>query len=560
VTIYEYGQSDEGAPYIAMEYLEGNTLRQVLKSGGALPLSEAVEIVRQVAKGLNAAHKLGIIHRDLKPDNVFVTEDDEGQRLVKVMDFGIAKLRESVSRTLTGVVMGTPPYMSFEQASGMRSDELDARSDVYSLGIVTYEVLTGRVPFHADTPLGYIRKHMTEEPPTIYSVRPDLPVPQTVEAVVRKALRKEREERYPTTLDFARELREAVLGGRMAPRTRIPRTRPTTHPTASPPVTAEDGAAGTAVATPPTPGELRLEAPPHVSPARKATLMPERVPAKVPPHKPLPAPSLRPMTAVLGFLLLGAIAVSVWLNWHSVRQLFSARTAQPTRSPAPEPILPPPGMVGIPGQTFIMGRADAKDPEETPAHSVDVPPFYLDKTPVTNHLYREFVRTAGIPGPPQWTNTDYPSGQDGWPVANVSWHEAQAYCEARGGRLPTEAEWEFAARGSDRRLYPWGNEFDSRLANTAESGLEHPGPVGLGGAAASPFGVLDMSGNVWEWCEDDYMPYPGHQSAFKIPAGAKAIRGGSYMSDKEHVTTTTRNLELATTRSPRIGFRCAKSK
>src|SRR5271169_3303456 len=196
VTIYESGQADDGTPYIAMEFLEGESLRETLKRRGALPVPEVAEILQQAARGLNAAHRLGIIHRDLKPDNIFLTYPDDAAAppmgahdgvafaqdvgaglvpalpvgiadagraqdppvrpvVVKLVDFGIAKLRESGAHTQTGMVLGTPEYMSFEQASGMRSDELDARSDIYSLGVVVYEMLTGRTPFHSDTPVGY---------------------------------------------------------------------------------------------------------------------------------------------------------------------------------------------------------------------------------------------------------------------------------------------------------------------------------------------------------------------------------------------------------------------
>ncbi len=560
VTIYEYGQSDEGSPYIAMEYLEGKSLRQILKARGPLPLIEAVEIIRQVARGLHAAHKLAIIHRDLKPDNIFVTEDDDGQQLVKVMDFGIAKLRESASRTLTGVVLGTPPYMSFEQASGMRSDELDARSDVYSLGIVTYEVLTGSVPFHADTPIGYIRKHLTEEPPAIFTVKPDLLIPSTVEIVIRKALRKERERRYPTTLHFARELCDAALGERMPAGSRVPRRQPQPSSTPYPAATADQATAGTAVETPPTPERLRLETPPPLVATTRTTPTPDLAPMVIPPRRRSPARSVRPAAVILGILALGAVAALAWLSWPSIGQWISERTAQRPPGPTPEGILPPRGMVEIPGGEFLMGRNNAADPEETPAHSVSLASYYLDKTPVTNSQYAGFVRATNGQGAPDSIQSEFPAGQDAWPVTNVSWHEASDYCQANGKRLPTEAEWEFAARGTDSRLYPWGNEFTKGLANSTESGLNHPEPVGMRTAAASPFGVLGMSGNVWEWCEEDYIPYPGHRSDFSIPAAAKVIRGGSFESDKDHVTTTTRNLELASTHSPRIGFRCAKSK
>jgi serine/threonine protein kinase len=204
VSIHESAQSDDGTPYIAMEFLEGESLREALKRRGALPLTEVVEILQQAARGLNAAHRLGIIHRDIKPDNIFLTRSEEGELVVKVVDFGIAKLRESATHTQTGMVLGTPAYMSCEQASGMRSDELDARSDIYALGVVTYEMVTGRVPFHSDTPAGFLRKHLMEEPPPFRAVAPGLGVPPQVEAVVMKALKKEREERYQSALEFAR--------------------------------------------------------------------------------------------------------------------------------------------------------------------------------------------------------------------------------------------------------------------------------------------------------------------------------------------------------------------
>ena len=248
VTIYESAQADDGTPYIAMEFLEGESLRQALTRRGQLPVPEVAEILQQAARGLNAAHKLGIIHRDLKPDNIFLTYSEEESSasssadlfsrsaalgydrpekpqtlanrsalprspanvLVKLVDFGIAKLRESATHTQTGMVLGTPPYMSFEQASGMRSDELDARSDVYSLGVVVYEMLTGSTPFHSDTPVGYLRMHMQEDPPPFRTVKPDLPALPQLESVVMKALTKDRNQRYGSVLEFAQEFAKAA--------------------------------------------------------------------------------------------------------------------------------------------------------------------------------------------------------------------------------------------------------------------------------------------------------------------------------------------------------------
>ncbi len=192
-----------------------------------------------------------------------------------------------------------------------------------------------------------------------------------------------------------------------------------------------------------------------------------------------------------------------------------------------------------------------------------VAPFCIDKEPARQAQYSGFLqKSKGEPA-------TYPDSQAAWPATNLSWQDAQAYCGWFGGRLPIEAEWEFAARGTDGKLYPWGNSFSSALANSLEGGLDHPEPVGIRPKNASPFGVLDMSGNVWQWCADDYKPYPGtlvypvHKVISEsdiIPEDAKVIRGGSFKSDADHVRTTTRNLDHATTRSPVIGFRCAKSR
>jgi WD40 repeat protein len=259
VTIYESGQADDGTPYIAMEFLEGESLRQALARRGALPVAEVAEILQQAARGLNAAHKLGIIHRDLKPDNIFLTYPDDAAPpaqdvgvglvptlpvgdadpgraqdpplrpvVVKLVDFGIAKLRESGAHTQTGMVLGTPAYMSFEQASGMRSDELDARSDIYSLGVVIYEMLTARTPFKSDTPVGYLRMHMQEDPPPFRAVKPDLPALPQVEILVMKALTKDRDQRYGSVLEFAREFAKAAAAGS------APAARPESQATPAP--------------------------------------------------------------------------------------------------------------------------------------------------------------------------------------------------------------------------------------------------------------------------------------------------------------------------------------
>jgi len=246
----------------------------------------------------------------------------------------------------------------------------------------------------------------------------------------------------------------------------------------------------------------------------------------------------------------GVIAMFAFRNW------FSGAQTEDTV---------PTGMVHVPGGRFLMGRSVAAGAvagkiwsEASPAHDVTVNAFLLDQSPVTNARFREFLRSSNRPVSSQWPGGDLPAGQDNWPVTGITWDEAYAYCLAQGRRLPSEAEWEFAARGTDGRLYPWGDAFDPAAANSRESGPGHPEPVGTRAQNRSPYKIVDMSGNIWQWCADYYGPYPGGTAGFAIPPGAKVIRGGSFQSDRLHVAAVTRNLELPSTRSPAIGFRCAK--
>jgi serine/threonine protein kinase len=168
VTVYESRATNDGQLYVAMEYVEGVDLGHVIEQRGPLPIEEIVEIVRQTAAGLNAAHKLGIVHRDIKPGNIMLTREDDSGLLVKVLDFGIARLSEgdaASSQTKTGVVMGTPHYMSPEQALGRTGDKIDHRSDIYSLAMVVYQMLTGRVAFESESWIQVMYKHVNDPPP-----------------------------------------------------------------------------------------------------------------------------------------------------------------------------------------------------------------------------------------------------------------------------------------------------------------------------------------------------------------------------------------------------------
>jgi serine/threonine protein kinase len=206
------GGSLDGLPYVIMEYVPGASLRTLLAAQGTLPLEQIVEITKQICAGLHFAHSKGIIHRDIKPDNIMVQET-AGFLQVKILDFGIAKLtdaQEVAYKTSTGLIFGTPKYMSPEQIQATASHQLDARSDVYSLGMVIYEMLTGQVAFAEPTWMQIAYHHVHTKPTRPSVRRPDLPIPPALERVVLRALEKDRAQRPPTALALAQELQAAL--------------------------------------------------------------------------------------------------------------------------------------------------------------------------------------------------------------------------------------------------------------------------------------------------------------------------------------------------------------
>lgn len=205
IDITDFGQSPDGSAYIAMEYLDGQDLGQLLKGAGPIPWPTAQSIMLQVTKGLRAAHEKGIVHRDVKPENIFLSTGDDGAVLVKVLDFGIAKVlgtEEGAPRlTRTGMIFGTPEYMSPEQAQGQ---SVDHRVDIYAVGCILYQLVTGAVPFEAESFMGVLSKHMLEAPVAPRARNPA--VDPAVESVVLKAMEKNPARRFQTM----RELVEAL--------------------------------------------------------------------------------------------------------------------------------------------------------------------------------------------------------------------------------------------------------------------------------------------------------------------------------------------------------------
>lgn len=214
--VYLFGQLEDNACYIVMEYLEGKNLGQVVRQTGPLPSSRAFAVLIQACGALEEAHQKGIIHRDLKPENIFLCQMGGIKDFVKVLDFGLAKVTEremqpgSLILTQEGMVFGTPEFMSPEQAQGKT---LDPRSDVYSLAVILYELVTGKLPFDARTPMEYITLHVQNTPIPLARRAPDREFPAGFQEVLSRAMAKNPEERFQSAAEFATALRDLADPG-----------------------------------------------------------------------------------------------------------------------------------------------------------------------------------------------------------------------------------------------------------------------------------------------------------------------------------------------------------
>jgi serine/threonine-protein kinase len=325
--IHDYGE-DQGLFYISMEYLEGVDLKHQLRDRGALPAADAYEVAIQIAEGLQAVHDAGIIHRDLKTPNIM--RDAGG--VARLMDFGIAKREGDGTRTATGHIVGTPEYMSPEQAQGHR---VDFRSDIYALGIVVYEIFTGRVPFRGETPISTILKHMHDPPPL------DPPeaesIPTAVRSVLRRCLEKNPADRFPS----ARDVAEAMRGARSPSRRQQPMpTSALEAPTLESPTLA--------VAAPPPP-------PPPVP--RRSGLQPWLL--------------VVPLIAVAG----GALVVTTQM-WRASppRPVQVASAPQTTLAAMAAPTMAPPAAMAPPASLAVPAVSPAAAAVATPVTSPRTPP------------------------------------------------------------------------------------------------------------------------------------------------------------------------------------------
>lgn len=547
VTIFDYGAADDIC-YLVMEFLRGETLRQRLNRDGHFDGEQLKNFTEQMCCVLGVMHRKKITHRDLKPDNIFFHRDDDGQEVLKVLDFGIAKFGASLSganMTNPGAVIGTPDYMSPEQCQG---GDIDGRTDLYALGIIFFELLTGVTPFDNDNPMTVMYRQVNEPAPDPRRFNPE--IPERIARVILKMLEKRPPRRYRDARDVMQAVFEAYD---TAPPASI-------DTIGTSPLTARDTAA-------------EFEA---VSEAATQAFeeSPEAVTVGVTPSPPVP--SWKPL---LGWFLpaAGLLVVTVGtLGFLFRASLFPAAPPAVLPTPAQVASVPTDEFVLIPGGPATIGRnadecgnlpkAECNiQPEEMPAHQVTLPAYYLGRTEVTNRQYLEFVKATGHPAPPDWVNNSYPTGTDDLPVTRVSWNDADAYCRWRAQRdrldirLPTEDEWEHAARGNDSRRYPWGNEWRAGAADVALQTAKAPKAVtDISGGDKTSGGIVGMAGNVSEWTASMFNLYPGSSyTPGSTDLVCRVVRGGNFESTPNSARSSYRGWEKEATQNGKYGFRLA---
>ncbi len=558
VRIVDIGE-DQGLFYLIMPYVEGEDLASYLEREGRLSPEAAVYVIRQVADALAWAHSKGVVHRDLKPANVRL--DPHGR--VIVLDFGIAKAGATPTvQTMAGEKLGTPFYMAPEQ---IRGEPVDRRSDLYSLGVMSFELLTGKKPFAGDTYYAIEHGHLSTPAPAPDEWEPA--VPPELGDIILRLLEKEPDNRYQS----AEELLAALepFGGTVAPASLRPVLRDD----------LERWRSGDAAKAPREFGGLSTTAaetwaePPRTS-AADAPAIPERGRG---------GPRAWPIFAAGGAVILLALGVALYFGGDTreapAREpegLESAGNVSPAESGGgvspgetetlPKRISTPVGeMVLVPAGEFVFGDDSPESPN--PRQTVDLAAFYIDVSEVSNAAYQQFCDATGHapPEPPPW-DRNYFKKLD-YPVGNVSFEDAQAFAAWAGKRLPSEQEWEKAARGADARVYPWGNSLPLRQANVdgASDGFGNTAPVDAFAEGASPYGALNMAGNVWEWTASLYQPSAQELADMRtVVAGGgpqwNVLKGGSFVSPRRDpdLRAYLRAAFPGRGQSPYFGFRCVK--
>ncbi len=606
VEVTDFGTLPDGRSYCVMELLTGQSLEAYLAGQGPLILDDAVAILVPVIEGLAAAHSAGVIHRDIKPDNVFLDTGKQGQRVTRILDFGIAKLLDpgddAERMTKTGQLLGTPLYMSPEQVSG-EIKRIGPWSDVYSLGVLLFRMLAGRPPFTGESFGQILMQHLQAPPPSILTTRPDIPA--AVDQVIGRALAKDPAERFPNMAQFSTALLGAASYHGTAPTMMAVGSDPGQGAAVRHESAAQSLAQSSALAPTITPADLPPAplpetvrgAPPTHAQSSLSLAAAEQVGS--PPDATLPVRRPRkgsrtPLMALIAVLILGAGGVAAYLLTQSADNKVDTKTVakpppRPSRPRPPTPSIIPQGMVGVHAGCFTMGNRDG-DPDEHPPHRVCLANFAMDRTEVTVNSYAKCANAGVCQVPTGYQAHSDPKAKGAWkshcnwsapgrgnhPVNCLQWQLARTYCKWKGKRLPTEAEWEYAAQSSQGRIYPWGSApptCDRAIMNDSSGpgcGEGTTWPVGSKPAGKGPFGAVDQAGNVWEWTEDCwalrfYDECAGRCSnPFNHCVGTqkRVIRGASFTlgpRKRSAFRNTLRGYYRPYARGQGIGFRCVKS-
>jgi len=550
VQIFDFDTFD-GHPFIVMEYLKGPTLatylRHLHQRKKRIPPDQVARLLKELSIALDYAHKQGVVHRDIKPGNIMLhnkTDDipldqpltDDVEAVIT--DFGLVRIMNSTSHTLSGTVSGTPAYMSPEQARG---DPTDHRTDIYSLGIVLYEMLAGRVPFEADSTLTVLHMQIHTVPPPIPGIAPQ------VQQVIDHALVKNPDDRYQSSRDLAVDYYSAIDLPRKAPAI--------TFTYATPPGSVAIDSPALAETAPPTKPESAVEPKPAAVPASKPKVESEA--EFKPPARPDPASQPVRSRGWLAIGLMSLIGIAV-LAFGAYRFLAArpiipntAETANVqitniVASPLPSnvPALPEAaGMLKVDAGTYEVGR-DPADDYHSASESISLNEFWIDQYQITNAKYERYMAETGAPQPMIWP------AEANHPVRGVTWDQAAAHCAWLNKRLPNEAEWEAAGRGPgpEPQLHPWGDD-PTDGGNVLQLPNDNTYEVGSQFFNVSPFQVYDMVGNVWEWVGEPYGT---------LPEGVRILRGGRYSNPVDLAY----RLQVApdvTSYIQYAGFRCAAS-
>ncbi len=509
ISIFDFGEI-EGCPFMVMEFLQGESLRTLIANDATGNLQQKLEIALQASRAIEYIHTLSMIHRDIKPDNIHVSS--KGQ--VKLIDFGIAKLQD-LSRTRAGFVLGTPYYMAPEQIRGERITPL---VDVYAFGVVLFEMMTKVKPFKSSTLEETFQKILMEDVDFTPLVQTGIPHP--VFELIVQCLAKNPEQRPP--IKVVRERLEKMRG-----------------------VSGAESA---------TPWTATAEAPGLGQSAAVATA-PVATAATPAPTKAAPAFGAKPEIAIIAAIAVVGLIVAYFV----VRPKTGIGTdAGPTGTANQQPLA---STIDTPtGQMILIPAGPFQSGEDR--HQETLPDFYIDKIEVTNAAYEQYLKARNRPIP-----DGFPKDRGDYPVTDISIYDARDYAEWAGKRLPKMLEWEKAARGTDGRSYPWGNDTDAQNANLLKDGVAGTlQPANTEGKDVSPWGILNMGGNASEFVYEIRTPSAGAMRAFQTlvtppPAANEpwyTFRGGSYRLPIASALTYEWGSVPARFHGPDLGFRCVR--